>query len=92
MNSIQGKVSQQDNARPHSTVVTRLALQSVDMIPLSARSPDCSSFEHVWDIIRRQLQHHLQPTLIVRLLILLIQQAWNSIPQRDIRHLYDTIQ
>ncbi|GBO14120.1 hypothetical protein AVEN_217427-1 [Araneus ventricosus] len=33
MNSIQGGVFQQDNARPHTAVVTQHALQSVGMLP-----------------------------------------------------------
>ncbi|GFT14905.1 transposable element Tc1 transposase [Trichonephila clavipes] len=47
INSIQGGVFQQDNARPHTTVVTQCALQSVDMLPWSTRSPDLSPIEHV---------------------------------------------
>ncbi|GBN07781.1 Transposable element Tc1 transposase [Araneus ventricosus] len=58
MNSIQEGIFQQDNARPHSAVVTQHALQSVDMLPWPARSPDLSPIEHVWDIIGRQLQRH----------------------------------
>ncbi|GBN06607.1 hypothetical protein AVEN_7478-1 [Araneus ventricosus] len=61
MNSIQGGVFQQDNARPHSAVLTQHALQSVDMLPWPARSSDLSPIEHVWDIIGRQLQRHPQP-------------------------------
>ncbi|GBN18294.1 Transposable element Tc1 transposase [Araneus ventricosus] len=48
MNSIQRGVFQLDNARPHAAVVTQHALQSVDMLPWPARSPDISLIEHVW--------------------------------------------
>ncbi|GFT58477.1 uncharacterized protein TNCV_3656471 [Trichonephila clavipes] len=88
---IQWKVFQQSNTRPHTTVITQCSLQSVDMIPWPARSPNLSPIEHVWDIIGRQLQHHPQLTLIVPVLIQQVQQAWNSIPQNSIRHLYDTL-
>ncbi|GBO25194.1 Transposable element Tc1 transposase [Araneus ventricosus] len=91
MNSIQGGVSQQDNTRPHTAVVTQHVLQSVDMLPWTARLPDLSPIEHVWDIIERQLQCHPQPALTVPKLTDHLQQAWNSIPQTDIRHLYDTM-
>ncbi|GBM55136.1 hypothetical protein AVEN_207022-1 [Araneus ventricosus] len=91
LNSIQGGVFQQDNARPHTAVVTQHALQSVDMLPWPARSPDLSLIEHVWNIIGRQLQRHPHPALTVPVLIDQVQQAWNSIPQTDIRHLYDTM-
>ncbi|GBM13591.1 hypothetical protein AVEN_84136-1 [Araneus ventricosus] len=87
MNSIQGGVFQQNNARPHTAVVTQHALQSADMLPWPARSPDLSPIEHVWDIIGRQLQRHPQPALTVPVLTDQVQQAWNSIPQTDIRYL-----
>ncbi|GBN61939.1 Transposable element Tc1 transposase, partial [Araneus ventricosus] len=91
MNSIQGGVFQQDNARPHTTVVTQHALQSVDMVPWPTRSPDLSPIEHVWNIIVRQLQRHPQPALTVPVLTDQVQQLWNSISKTDIRHLYDTM-
>ncbi|GBM48679.1 hypothetical protein AVEN_192284-1 [Araneus ventricosus] len=90
MNSIQGSVFRQDNACPHTAVVTQHVPQSVDMPPWSARSSDLSPIEHVWDIIGRQLQRHPQPALTVPVLTDQVQQALNSIPQIDIRHLYDT--
>ncbi|GBL91237.1 hypothetical protein AVEN_195124-1 [Araneus ventricosus] len=68
MNSIEGGVFQQDNARPHTAIVAQHALQSVDMLPWPARSPDLSPIEHVWDIIGRQLQRHPQPELTVSVL------------------------
>jgi hypothetical protein len=91
MSSIPGGVFQQDNARPHTAVVTQRALQGVDMLPWPARSPDLSPIEHIWDIIGRQLQRHPQPALTVPVLIDQVQQAWNSIPQTDIQHLYDSM-
>ncbi|GBM54029.1 hypothetical protein AVEN_215401-1 [Araneus ventricosus] len=90
-NRIQGGVFQQDIARPHTAVVTQHALQSVVRLPWPARSPDLSPIEHVWVIIGRQLQRHPQPALTVPVLNDQVQQAWNSIPQTDIRHLYDTM-
>ena len=91
MNSIQGGVIQQDNARPHAAHLTQRVLQSIDMLPWLARSPDLSPIEHAWDITKRQLQHHPQPALTIPVLAEQVQQAWNSIPQSDIRHLYNTM-
>ncbi|GFV83935.1 transposable element Tc1 transposase [Trichonephila clavipes] len=48
INSIQGKVFQQDITRPPTTVVTQRAVQSVNMLPWSARSPDLSTIEYNW--------------------------------------------
>ncbi|GBN34376.1 hypothetical protein AVEN_101013-1 [Araneus ventricosus] len=87
MNSNQGGVFQQNNARPLTAVIIQHALQSVDMLPRPARSLDLSPIEHVWDIIRRQLQRHPQPALTVPVLTVQVQQVWNPIPQTDIRHL-----
>ncbi|GBM75879.1 Transposable element Tcb2 transposase [Araneus ventricosus] len=53
MNSIQGGVFQDDNSRPHIAVAPQNALQSVDMLPWPARSPDISPIEHVWTYIGR---------------------------------------
>ncbi|GBN87752.1 hypothetical protein AVEN_148099-1 [Araneus ventricosus] len=91
MSSIQGGVFQQVNARPHTVVVTQHSLHSVDMLPWPTRSPDLSPIEHALDIIGRQLQSHPHLTLTVPVLTDQVQQAWNSIPQTDIRHLYDTM-
>ncbi|GBN35713.1 Transposable element Tc1 transposase [Araneus ventricosus] len=91
MSSIQGGIFQQNNARPHTAAVSQRALQGVDILPWPARSPDLSPIELVWDIIGRQLQHHPLPAQTVPVLTAQVQQAWNSIPQSDIRHLYDTM-
>ncbi|GFU10725.1 uncharacterized protein TNCV_262391 [Trichonephila clavipes] len=61
------------------------------MLPWPARSPYLSLIENVWDIIGQPLQHHPQPGLTVSVLTQQAQQAWNSIPLSDIRHLYDTM-
>ncbi|GFT96047.1 uncharacterized protein TNCV_313241 [Trichonephila clavipes] len=66
MSSIQRGVFQQENACPHTTVVTQPALQSVGILPSPVRSPDLPPIENVWDIIGRQ--HQQQPALIVLVL------------------------
>ncbi|GFW68951.1 uncharacterized protein TNCV_2918501 [Trichonephila clavipes] len=65
LNSIQGEVFQQDNVRPHTAVVMQHPLQTVDMLPLPAGSPDLSPIEHAWDIIEQELQHHPQRALTI---------------------------
>ncbi|GFV59029.1 uncharacterized protein TNCV_1814181 [Trichonephila clavipes] len=46
-NSIPEGVFQQNDAHPHTSVVIQRALQSVDMLPWLARSPDLSPIEHI---------------------------------------------
>ncbi|GBM88098.1 hypothetical protein AVEN_190495-1 [Araneus ventricosus] len=87
INSIQGVFYN----RITLAVVTQHALPSVDMLPWSARSPDLSPIEYVWDIIGRQLQRHPQPALTVSKLPDQEQQVWNSIQQTATRHLHDTM-
>ncbi|GBN66272.1 hypothetical protein AVEN_232779-1 [Araneus ventricosus] len=55
------------------------------MLSWPARSPDISPIEHVRVIIGRQLQRHPQTALTVPVLTDQVQQAWNSIPQTNIR-------
>ncbi|GFV66364.1 uncharacterized protein TNCV_1478281 [Trichonephila clavipes] len=49
-----GAIYQQDNARPHT--FSQQCLQGYDVLPWSARSPDLSPIEHVWNALGRQLQ------------------------------------
>ncbi|GFY03761.1 uncharacterized protein TNCV_4550981 [Trichonephila clavipes] len=83
-----GEVSQQDNADPRTTVVTQRALQSVNLLPSPAESPDPSQIEHIRDIIVRQLHHHPKIALTILVFTQQVQLAWNFIPQSDIRHQY----
>ncbi|GFY09129.1 uncharacterized protein TNCV_4663201 [Trichonephila clavipes] len=57
------------------------------MLPWPVKSPNLSPIELIWDIIGRQFHQHPQPALIVPVLTQQLQQAWNSIPRSDIRHL-----
>ncbi|UYV73134.1 hypothetical protein LAZ67_10001919 [Cordylochernes scorpioides] len=52
---------QQDNARPHTALISQQALQDVQMLPWPPYSPDLSPIEHVWDIIGRRLHALPQP-------------------------------
>ncbi|GBM16955.1 hypothetical protein AVEN_267340-1 [Araneus ventricosus] len=88
MNSIQGGVLQQDNARRHTAVVTEHALQSVNMLSWPARSfSNRASMKHHWTTTPASPQ----PALAIPVLTDQVQQAWNFIPQTDIRHLHDTM-
>ena len=86
MNSIQREVFQQKSAQPHTALVTQGALQCVDMLPWSAKSPDLSSIEHV-EISLTTTSISSQEALTIPVLTEQEQQAWDSIPHSDIRHL-----
>ncbi|GFV66058.1 transposable element Tcb2 transposase [Trichonephila clavipes] len=47
-----GAIFQQDNARPHTERVSQDRLRTVTTLPWSARSPDLSPIEHIWDHFR----------------------------------------
>ncbi|GBM39996.1 hypothetical protein AVEN_217594-1 [Araneus ventricosus] len=74
-------VLQKDNTCPHTTVVTQRVLQSVDMLPWPASSPDLSPIDHVWEKIGRYIQRHPQLARSVADLTDKVQQEWNSISQ-----------
>ncbi|MBJ5565730.1 transposase [Salmonella enterica subsp. enterica serovar London] len=46
---LQNAVLQKDNARPHTAIISRQALQGTLMLPWPSMSPDLSPIEHVYD-------------------------------------------
>ncbi|GFV38695.1 transposable element Tcb1 transposase [Trichonephila clavipes] len=50
-----GHIFQQNNAIPHTTRVSINCLASSQTLPWSARSPNISPIEHVWDMMGRRL-------------------------------------
>ncbi|GFV19251.1 uncharacterized protein TNCV_484451 [Trichonephila clavipes] len=56
LSSRPGAIYQQDNARPYTARLSQQCLQGYDVLPWSARSPDLSPIEHVWNALGRQLQ------------------------------------
>ncbi|GFU63805.1 transposable element Tcb1 transposase [Trichonephila clavipes] len=57
MQRLLGAIFQQDNARPHTARVSQVCLSTVTTFPWSARSPDLSPIEHVWDLLGRRVEH-----------------------------------
>ncbi|GFT99072.1 WD repeat-containing protein WRAP73 [Trichonephila clavipes] len=53
MQCLPGATFQQDNVRPHMTRVSQDCLRTVTTHPWSARSPDMSPIEHIWDNLGR---------------------------------------
>ncbi|GFT25878.1 transposable element Tcb2 transposase [Trichonephila clavipes] len=55
MQRLPGAISQQENARPHTTRVSQDCLRNVTALLLPARSPDLSSTKHISDHLGRQV-------------------------------------
>ncbi|GFV07839.1 DDE_3 domain-containing protein [Trichonephila clavipes] len=55
LNGLPGAIFQQDNARPHTARVAQDFLRHFQTLSWSARSPDLSPVERVWDQLKRQM-------------------------------------
>ena len=85
----QGTLFQQDNATPHTAVVTRNFLNNnnVNVLPWPARSPDLSPIEHLWDHLGRRVQQRQHPPQTRNALAQALQEEWRRIPYHVIRRL-----
>ncbi|GFT82381.1 transposable element Tc1 transposase [Trichonephila clavipes] len=93
LQGLPGTVFQQDNARPHvaKTVKSYLDSQQVQLLPWPAYSPDISPIEHEWDIVGRRIARDLRPVASTDELWLRIQTKWNTLPQTDIKNLFNSM-
>ncbi|GFT91176.1 uncharacterized protein TNCV_4044171 [Trichonephila clavipes] len=87
LSSRPGAIYQQDNARPHTARLSQQCLQGYDVLPWSARSPDLSPIEHVWDALGRQLQ----PSRDTGELTAQMQRLWQDLPQGVISDLIESM-
>ncbi|GFW77298.1 transposable element Tcb2 transposase [Trichonephila clavipes] len=72
-----GALFQQDNARPHTAMVSQNCLRTVTTLHWPVRSPGLTPIEHIWDHLGRQVGH---PTSLNELEARL-QQIWNEMSQ-----------
>ncbi|GFU63817.1 transposable element Tcb1 transposase [Trichonephila clavipes] len=84
MQRLPGAIFQQDNARPHKVRVSQDCLCTVTILPWSARSPDLSPIEHVWDLLGRRVEH---PRSLNELEAKL-QRIWSEMSQDIIQNSY----
>lgn len=77
----------QDNARPHVARVVSQYLDHVGIqrLPWPALSPDLNPIEHVWDMLKRRVRSHTPAPISLHQLRAVILQAWDDIPQDDIK-------
>ncbi|GFV88087.1 transposable element Tcb2 transposase [Trichonephila clavipes] len=75
---------QQDNHRPHTVRISQDCHCTVNIIPWPVRSPDLSPIEHIWDHLRRRVEH---PTSLNEVEARL-QQIWIEMSQDIIQNLY----
>lgn len=79
-----GRISQHDNAQPHTAKLTTTFLQknNITILPWSSKSPDLSPNEHLWDELNRR-----KPTFqSLQNLVQALQAEWTNIPQQLIRN------
>ncbi|GFV02975.1 transposable element Tc1 transposase [Trichonephila clavipes] len=87
LNGLPGPIFQQDNARPHTTIVAQDFLRPFQTLPWPACSPNLFPVEHVWDQLKRQM-----PSFhTVHDLELDVQELWAHLPQDNIRCLINSI-
>ncbi len=72
-------ILQQDNARPHTAILTRNHLAAnVDVLPWPAVSPDLNPIEHIWDEIGRRVRERYALHNVDQLSNYLVRE-WNSL-------------
>ncbi|GFU84552.1 transposable element Tcb2 transposase [Trichonephila clavipes] len=87
LNGHPGAIFQQDNARSHAANVAQDFLRRFQILPWSARSPDLSLVEHMWD----QLKWQMPSCHSVHDLEMDVQDLWAPLPQDNIRCLINSM-
>ena len=89
----QNAVFQDDHARPHRARIVDIFLQlnGVQQLEWTPMSPDLSCIDHLWDILGRAVNKHInQHTRLADLQGLFLQE-WAAIPQRQIQRLVNSM-
>ncbi|GFY03652.1 transposable element Tcb2 transposase [Trichonephila clavipes] len=77
-------IFQRDNAGPHIVRVSQDCLHTVTTLPWSARTPDFSPIERVWDHLGQRVGHSMS----LNELEARLQKIWNEMSQDIIHNLY----
>ncbi|GFU40468.1 transposable element Tcb2 transposase [Trichonephila clavipes] len=87
LNGLSEAIFLQENARPITARVAQDFLRNFKILPWTARSPDSSPVEHVWD----QLKLQIPSCHSVHDLELSVQDFWAHLPQDNIRCLISSM-
>ncbi|GFS93471.1 hypothetical protein TNCV_2628421 [Trichonephila clavipes] len=73
------------------TVRDICSAQPMQPLPWPAYSPGRSPIKHVWDFVGQRLTRDPRPAASKEELLLRIQAIGNSLPQKDIQNLFDSM-
>ena len=84
---------QQDNARPHTSRVSRdfLTQNNIRVLPWPSKSPDLNPIEHLWDVLGRRVRSRDAPPQTVDAMFEALQEQWRAIPRAEIRKLIQSV-
>jgi transposase len=84
---------QQDNARPHTSRVSRdfLTQNNIRVLPWPSKSPDLNPIEHLWDVLGRRVRSRDAPPQTVDAMFEALQEEWRAIPRAEIRKLIQSV-
>ena len=84
-----GRIFQQDNARPHTARIATAYLQNnnIPVLPWSSKSPDLNPIVHLWDELDRRVRERQPVPQLLQQLVVALQAEWTNIPLQVIRNL-----
>ncbi|CAG2201365.1 unnamed protein product [Mytilus edulis] len=85
----QSELFQQDNARPHTVLLTidYLEQNTYNVLPWPSKSPDLNPIEYLWDQLDKRVRQRRPPPQTLDQLRQLLQQQWRVIPRNNIKTL-----